>query len=110
MRSFDNLAAVSRAAAEAFVAAAEAAVAARGRFDVALAGGETPRARYHELAERYGERAFWTETRVFVGDERCVPPADAASNYGMARTELLSRVAVPEAHVYRVAGARKVAA
>jgi 6-phosphogluconolactonase len=107
VRVHDDLAALSRAAADALVAAAAAAVAARGRFVIALAGGETPRALYHELAERYGERAFWTATDVYFGDERCVPPNDAASNFGMARAELLSRVAVPEGRVHRIAGERR---
>ncbi len=32
---------------------------------------------------------------MFFGDERCVPPTDAASNYRMAREALLAHVPVP---------------
>jgi len=104
VRVHDDLGAVSRAAADAFVVAAEAAVAARGRFVVALAGGETPRALYHDLAARYGAREFWKATDVYFGDERCVPPDDAASNFRMAQDALLSRVAVAPARVHRMRG------
>lgn len=104
VRIFDDLASLSAAAAGALVRAAEAAVEARGRFTLALAGGETPRALYRVLAERYGDRALWGATHVFFGDERCVPPNDAASNYAMAEQELLSRVAVDDARVHRIVG------
>ncbi len=41
---------------------------------------------------------------VFWGDERCVPPDDPRSNYRLAHDLLLSRVAVPANHVYRMQG------
>lgn len=104
VKSYDDAAAMTHAVAAAVVRAGEAAVAARGRFTLALAGGETPRALYHELAERYGDRTLWAATDVYFGDERCVPPNDSASNFGMAQAALLSRVAVPEARVHRIAG------
>ena len=56
---------------------------------IVLAGGESPRAAYQEFA---GLRYPWSETQVFFGDERCVPPTDAASNYRMAWEALLSKV------------------
>jgi hypothetical protein len=43
--------AASRAGAESFVEHARRAIAARGRFDVALSGGDTPRRMYEMLAE-----------------------------------------------------------
>jgi 6-phosphogluconolactonase len=95
------------AAAEEVASRAAAAVAARGRFAVALAGGSTPRTLYALLADPaapYRERMPWAATHVFFGDERCVPPSDAASNYGMAWRALLSRVPVPHANVHRMRG------
>lgn len=65
---------------------------------VALAGGSTPRALYERLAEA---RFDWASVDVFFGDERCVPPDDAASNYGMAHRALLSKV---NARVHRARG------
>lgn len=98
-------AAVAEAAGRLFIAAASDAVAARGRFAVALAGGSTPEALYRWLAAP--ERATqvdWQRVQVFFGDERCVPPDDPASNYGKAREALLSRIPLPAGNVHRVAG------
>jgi 6-phosphogluconolactonase len=85
-----------------FVDTAEAAVAERGYFAVALAGGSTPEATYEALARDYTDRPFWRNTHVFFGDERTVPPEDEDSNYRMAREALLDHVQV--ASVYRMKG------
>jgi len=68
---------------------AHAAIAARGRFDVALAGGSTPRPIYETLATM---DLPWSQIHVWFGDERCVPPDHPDSNYRMARLALLDRV------------------
>ena len=100
-----DAAALAEAAADAFVEAATAAVAARGRFTVALAGGSTPRTAYELLARPPRDRVVpWTQTHVFFGDERGVGPEHADSNYRMAHTALLAKVPVPSAQVYRVRG------
>ncbi len=95
--------AVARAAAEDFTHRAAEAVAARGRFAVALSGGRTPRRLYTLLAdEPYRKAVPWERTHLFWGDERHVPPDDPQSNYRMVREALLSRIAIPEANVHRV--------
>src|SRR5690606_5552341 len=97
--------ALLRAAAARVVLLAQAAVAARGRFSWALAGGSTPEGLYALLASReYAARIDWTRTHFFWGDERCVPPDHAQSNYGMARRSLLDVVQPPDAHVHRMQG------
>lgn len=96
--------ALSRAAAERLVRDARDSVGRRGRFTIALAGGSTPRALYELLAGEYRGRIDWARTEVFFGDERGVPPDDAASNYAMARDALLGRV--PVARVHRIRGER----
>ena len=93
----DHLDALVEAAAARIRAVAAAAVAARGRFRVALAGGSTPRALYPELVDGID----WTRAEVFFGDERAVPPDDPQSNYRMARETLLAPARVPEANVFR---------
>jgi 6-phosphogluconolactonase len=98
-------AAVVADAAERFVGAAAQAVRETGRFAVALAGGSTPKRLYELLATpQYAGRVDWTRTQVFFGDERCVPPDDAASNYRMARLALLDRVPLPATNVHRMRG------
>jgi len=98
-----DLDALARAAAKHVRAAAAKAIARRGRFRLALAGGSTPKALYRLLASEPGS-VDWRRTDVFFGDERGVPPDDAASNYRMARETLLEPAAVPPANVRRLRG------
>ncbi len=91
-----------RAAAEEFAAIARAAVADRGQFTVALAGGSTPRGLYSLLASDYRDSLPWKQTFCFWNDERHVPPADPASNFNMTQEALLSNVAVPPQNVFRI--------
>jgi 6-phosphogluconolactonase len=78
------------------------ALAARGRFRIALAGGSTPRALYAQLAAA-GD-LDWARTDVFFGDERAVGPDDPQSNFRMARETLLQPAAVPPENVHRMRG------
>jgi 6-phosphogluconolactonase len=98
--------ALSRAAADTIADAARAAVAERGRFTIALAGGHTPCALYELLGTEYLERVPWAATHVFFGDERCVPPDHPDSNYRMARLVLLDRVPGLGSRTHRIAGER----
>ena len=94
-----------RAAAEALVRLASAAIAARGRFDWVLAGGSTPRQLYALLATPvYAERIDFRRVHFFWGDERCVPPDHTDSNYRMAREALLEQIGVPSENVHRLEG------
>ena len=64
---------------------------------LALAGGSTPK-RAYELAR---ERRDWTSVTFWWSDERCVPPDDELSNYGMAKAALLDHVEVGQVHRIR---------
>jgi 6-phosphogluconolactonase len=103
-RILADVATLSRAAAESLEGAASAAIAARGRFTIALAGGQTPRPLYQLLATEFRSRIAWASWKVFFGDERCVPPYHPASNYAMVASALLAHVSVPERQVHRIAG------
>jgi len=101
----DDAPALADAAAGAIVDAATDAVAARGRFTLALAGGATPRETYMRLAgPPFAESVPWDRTWAFFGDERCVPLDHAESNYGMASATLLAKVGIPAERVYRMRG------
>src|SRR5262249_59710114 len=101
MLVFPDPATLARAAADDFVRRASDAIAARGRFTVALSGGTTPRRLYELLAgEPYRDRVPWAKTHLFWGDERHVPPDDPQSNYRMAREAMLSKVPIPETNVH----------
>jgi 6-phosphogluconolactonase len=105
LRVCDGAQALAELLADAFVSAARDAVAARERFAVALAGGSTPRGAYELLAiEPRRSQVSWDAVRFYFGDERCVPPEDPESNYGMARDALLAPLGVPQTHVHRMRG------
>jgi 6-phosphogluconolactonase len=95
-------AALFRAAADRFVEQAKAAVAARGRFTVALSGGSTPKGLFQDLAATDRGALPWNKMYFFWGDERHVPPDHPESNYRMAREALLSKVPVPAANIFRI--------
>jgi 6-phosphogluconolactonase len=77
-------------------AAADIAEALRGGSrTLVLAGGTTPRRCYELLARLEVE---WGRVTVLFGDERCVPPDHADSNYRMAREALLDLVAPATVH------------
>jgi 6-phosphogluconolactonase len=83
----------------------QSAVSERGRCTIALSGGSTPRGLFTLLAqEPYRSAISWAQCEIFWGDERCVPPDDPESNYGMARETLLDQVAIPAAHIHRMHG------
>jgi 6-phosphogluconolactonase len=111
LRVVEDLAALHRAGAEEVARAAVAAVAARGRFAIALTGGTTPRGLYALLAEDPPLRGaiLWEQVDVFFGDERCVPPDHPESNHRMANEALLSRVPLPPGNVRRMEGEREPA-
>ena len=101
----DDADALAQEAAEELERRATAAVAARGRFTLALSGGSTPRRLYALLADpkgRFSGAIPWSRVHLFWGDERHVPPEDPQSNYRMVREELISRVPIPEPNVHRV--------
>ena len=86
--------AAAQAAAERFADAARAGAA------IALSGGSTPR-RAFEIAAQL--EPSWRRAAAWWGDERCVPPHDARSNYRLAREALLDRLARPP-EVHRIRG------
>ena len=74
---------------------------ARAGGSIVLTGGSTPR-RAYELAA--GLEPDWSRVEVWWGDERCVPPDDGRSNYGMAKAALLDLLKVSPAAVHRIRG------
>src|SRR5262245_42900951 len=84
---------LAQEAARRFAEMAEAYARHDKRFTVALSGGSTPKALFQILAEQpYAGEIPWRSIYFFWGDERCVPPDHAESNYRMANETLLSRV------------------
>jgi 6-phosphogluconolactonase len=83
--------------------AAQHAIDRQGRFTLVLSGGSTPRPVY-ELLSQESTRLDWAKAHVFWGDERCLPPENAESNYRVARETLLDNLPIPHDQVHRIHG------
>ena len=69
------------------------AVAERGVCRLAISGGSTPVALFRLLATRpWDKKLPWDKMFFFWVDERCVPPDNSQSNFGVAHRELLAHV------------------
>jgi 6-phosphogluconolactonase len=79
---------LARQVAEQVASRIDLALAQRDRAQIALAGGETPRASYERLGS---EHLPWDRVDVLLGDERWVPGDDPASNARMLRETLLAQ-------------------
>lgn len=111
IRVYPDLESLSHAAAALLVAQANLAVAARGRFSVALSGGNTPRRTYELLAAPpLRDQAPWDRVHVFWGDERRVPLTDPRSNARLAKEAWLDHVPIPGNQIYPMNGANDPAA
>ena len=90
-----------RQAADFIAERAREAIAARGRFTLALSGGSSVRAAYERLAGAEG--IDWDKVSLFFGDERFVEFTNPHSTYKLVEESLLSRVpALPRDHVFPV--------
>jgi 6-phosphogluconolactonase len=102
---------LNRKAAAQFIELARRSIALEQRFAVALSGGSTPKALYSLLASpEYREKIDWPRVHLFWGDERCVPPDHAESNFRMTLEALLSKINLPERNIHRMAGEKDPAA
>jgi 6-phosphogluconolactonase len=88
---------VARAAASFTAAEARAAVAARGRFIMAVSGGRTPWKMLRVLAD---EPMPWADVHVVQVDERVAPPGDADRNLTHLRESLLAHCPLVPEHVH----------
>jgi 6-phosphogluconolactonase len=73
------------------------AIAERGQFTIALAGGSTPKPLYEKLS---AQDLPWDKIHVFWGDERYVSADHPDSNEGMARRAWLDRVPFPAENLH----------
>ena len=102
---FPEAGALTRRAAEEFLKSVAEAVAQKGAFTVALAGGSTPKALYSQLAdEPLRSQVPWEKVHFFFGDERHAPPDGAESNFRMANEALFSKGAIKPEQVTRIKG------
>jgi 6-phosphogluconolactonase len=94
---FADADAVAREAAKFIATEARAAVAARGRFIMAVSGGKTPWQMLRDLAD---EDVPWKNVHVVQVDERIAPEGDPDRNLTHLRESLLSHAPLPPGQIY----------
>jgi len=73
-------------------------------FTIALSGGNTPKLLFSVLAEKFARSVAWSNVHFFWVDERCVPPEDPESNFGMTNEVFLGRIDIPQRNIHRIRG------
>src|SRR5258705_12847002 len=91
--------AAAKKAATIIAAEARQAVAARGRFVMAVSGGHTPWVMLRALAE---EDVPWASVHIFQVDERVAPEGHADRNLTHLRASLLEHAAMPAGQIYAI--------
>jgi 6-phosphogluconolactonase len=86
-----------------FVAAAQKAIAEKGKFTAVLTGGSSPAGIYNLLAsDDYKTKIDWSKVFIFWGDERWVPLNDDLSNAKMSYATLLSHIPIPSENIFEM--------
>jgi 6-phosphogluconolactonase len=96
---YSTITELEAAAVRAIQQAAQQAISLRGRFDIVLAGGTTPRRIYRAMRSTDTD---WPSWHVYFGDERCLPPDHAERNSRMAELAWLDHVAIPRAQIHPI--------
>jgi 6-phosphogluconolactonase len=91
-------------AAEEIVHVSGESICTHGQFALCLTGGHTPADVYSLIATRFHLSIDWNAVHLFWGDERCVPPDDPASNYGMADRTMISKLNLDPGQIHRIRG------
>ena len=60
---------------------------------------------FDSLAKQpFNEDINWSKVHFWWCDERCVPPDDSESNFGMTNELLLKRISIPAENIHRMKG------
>lgn len=100
---YNNTEEINTAAADLFAAAAQKAIAEKGKFTAVLTGGSSPAGIYKLLtSDDYKTKIDWSNVFIFWGDERWVPLNDDLSNAKMSYAALLSHVPIPSENIFEM--------
>jgi 6-phosphogluconolactonase len=101
LTSFDTAEHLAKAAADYIIALAATAIEEKGKFTIALSGGNTPSSTYALLATaHYSKQINWKKVFVFWGDERCVALDSTDNNAYNAKQVLLNKVPIPSKNIF----------
>jgi 6-phosphogluconolactonase len=99
--NFDSAELLAEAAANYFVTLANECIEKKGKFTVALSGGNTPMALYKLLATpTFSNKLDWKKVFIFWGDERCVPLDSSDNNAFNAKNAFLSKIKIPTKNIF----------
>ena len=74
-------------------------------FYLAISGGSTPIIFFKKLAEPpFNDGIEWNKVHFFWCDERCVPPGNPESNFGMTKINLFDKIKIPQENIHRIKG------
>jgi len=104
IKTFSDNPAVANAFAKDFVQLMQSLTTSQSKVTVSLSGGSTPKLLFNVLATEFASAVDWQKIHFFWGDERCVPPTDAESNFGAAESLLLSKIDIATGNIHRVIG------
>ena len=76
----------------------------KGRINLAISGGNTPKLLFEVLATEYKNKINWERIFFYWVDERCVSPESIESNYGMTRKILFEKINIPYRNIHRIHG------
>jgi len=103
--SFATPAALAEAAAEAWISKVESANYESKPLHVALSGGRIARQLFSAAAEQAVKRnVSFARVHFFWADERCVPPQDPESNFGVAQKSLFELLRIGSSQIHRIRG------
>ena len=93
--------AAAEACAHSIVNVLEEVLAGQESATLAISGGSPPKLLFDRLSRT---RLRWDLVHLFWVDERCVPPTDEQSNFGMASEHLLRPARIPQRNTHRICG------
>lgn len=107
LNKFGNPQALATTVAQEWLRALQASGSVSGAYSVALAGGRIAGTFFDAVSKlAQNQREALETVHFFWGDERCVPPDSAESNFALARDQLLTPLSIPDSRIHRVHGER----
>lgn len=77
----------------------------KDKVNIALSGGTTPKSIFNYWVESCKTSIDWERVVFYWGDERCVPPDNEMSNFGMTKALLFDKIdAIHPTNIHRIHG------
>ncbi len=100
----DTAAQLAQSFALEFKSICDAVISEKGKINLGISGGNTPKLLFEVLATEYKNKINWERIYFYWVDERCVSPESIESNYGMTRKILFEKINIPDSNIHRIHG------